>query len=136
MTQVVTTRTADLRWDKRGIIWATIKEGAQLEQADAIENAEARIELSNNTLHGVILELTGLKSLSKEARDIWKTHKAADITLAYAIVSQTKISRIIGNLFMHFTQPNYPTMLFNNLEQSEEWILSQLEIINKKNKRI
>lgn len=47
----------------------------------------------------------------------------SEVTTAVAIVTQTKLGRILGNIFMNIHKNPYPTKIFNDEESAKAWLL-------------
>lgn len=57
--------------------------------------------------------------VSKVGSSEWVT----DATSALAIVTQSKIARVLGNVFIGLQKNSYPTKLFDNEEDARIWLM-------------
>lgn len=78
--------------------------------------------LTNKDVHSSIIDITGLSSLDQNAREYMvNTCNEWGTTAGVAFVSNSVVSRIIGNLFLTVTRPNYPIKIFKEHQQAYNW---------------
>ena len=65
-------------------------------------------------------------SADYEAQQFASTEKAAALTSALAIIVKSVFTRAMGELFMRFHKPPYPTRIFNDEAQAIEWLVTFL----------
>lgn len=83
------------------------------------------IELDEHLPIPMLVDIRYLKGVSKEVRDyIGKEDVATRQTKCLAILVGSGIPKIMGNIFMRFSKPPYPTRLFTNKEKAIEWLMS------------
>lgn len=63
-----------------------------------------------------------LKSTKREARDYLAKNA---IAAGAAILTNSPISKMVGNLFLKFNKPEFPTKLFTDREKALAWIKEQ-----------
>lgn len=70
-----------------------------------------------------------VKGMTKEARDLMGGDEAKEGLLASAVVVESKLSKIIANVFFSFnlqrTKNDPPIRLFNTKEEAMLWLLDQ-----------
>ncbi|NOZ67226.1 MAG: hypothetical protein GXP00_12180 [Alphaproteobacteria bacterium] len=64
------------------------------------------------------------KSLSEVGQLDW----VSETVSALAIVTDTKIGRILGNIFMRLQKNPYPTKLFNSEAAARKWLMNYCNI--------
>ncbi len=64
------------------------------------------------------------KSLSKVGQLDW----VSETVSALAIVTDTKIGRVLGNIFMRFQKNPYPTKLFNSEAAARKWLMNYNDV--------
>lgn len=70
-----------------------------------------------------LADLTQLKgSPSKEVRDYFASDEITALANASAMLLKSGISKIVGNIFLKFNNPGYPTKLFTNEAKAIEWL--------------
>lgn len=102
-----------------------VKEGAEIVLEDARANSGAV-----NSLHGpekftLIVDTRNIKSISKDARDYFSMNGRESRVIAFAILIDSPLSRIIGNFFMGLNKPRVPVKLFNKEYKAVLWCQKQ-----------
>ena len=73
-------------------------------------------------------DISLLKSTKREARDYLAKNS---IAAGAAILTNSPISKMVGNLFLKFNKPEFPTKLFTDREKALAWIKEQIELTKK-----
>ena len=63
---------------------------------------------------------------SKDVRDYFVSKEVTSWRKAAAIFINSGFTRSLGNLFLRFKAPKYPTILFSNEQRAKEWLSSFL----------
>ena len=63
-------------------------------------------------------------SVKKEIRDYLSSEALLPICKASALLVNSGISKTVGNFFLTFSQPSYPTKIFTNEKKALEWLQS------------
>ena len=106
------TSTQRLYWDAdTGIMWGELyanhpTEGHAKEKIDAQERL--RDSLSKKQTR-VLIDMTEVTEISKEARDYFANERPAAIQRATALLTKSPVSRVIGNFFLGLNKPLSPT---------------------------
>lgn len=66
------------------------------------------------------------KNPSKEVRDYFASDEVAKLHKATAILVNSGFTKALGNLYLKFSKPKYPTRLFTDEEKATEWLKSFL----------
>ncbi len=78
--------------------------------------------LTRKGVHASVIDITGLAGLDKNAREYMvKTCNEWGTTAGVALVSNSIVSRIIGNLFLTVSRPNYPIKIFKEHQEAYVW---------------
>lgn len=125
MSEDAATRTCTFRRDPRGFVHAVMRNGCELQLADAQENVATTSLLTNQTRMPVLVDLRGVRSQSREARDYFGGPQAAATTLAVALLISSPVSRVLANFFLRLNSTRYPTRLFNDEASAITWLLEQ-----------
>ena len=121
----VETATQKLYWDSENeIVWGELF-GDQVSRELARENVDAQ-ERVRDGLHKakvrVLIDMTAVTEISKEARDYFANERTASIQRATALLVGSPVSRVIGNLFMGLNKPISPTRLFTDPQEAIQWL--------------
>jgi hypothetical protein len=106
------------------LMFVRIDEGAILDLEDAKVDKSLAEQVHGGVEHVLLIDMRGVKSISKEARSYYaKPLEASHIrTMALAIVVSSPISRVLGNFFMGTNRPVVPARMFNSLEAAIAWL--------------
>ena len=119
------TSTQRLYWDSENeIVWGELfadltTEALAEENIDAQERIRDRM---NKEKTRVLIDMTGVREISKDARDYFANERTASIQRATALLIGSPISRVIGNFFMGLNKPISPTKLFTDPKKAVQWL--------------
>ena len=121
----VETSTQKLFWDSENeIVWGELfANQATLEHAKENVDAQERLRDSlNKAKTRVLIDMTSVIEISKEARDYFANERTASIQRATALLIGSPVSRVIGNFFMGLNKPISPTRLFTDPHKAIQWL--------------
>ena len=111
--------------EQQGFIRTKVKEGSEITLKDAQENTQAVLDISGGSNYPIMVDLTQIRSISKEARDHFSMRGRKPNVLAIAMVVNKPVSVIIGNFFLGLNKPAVPTKLFTDEKVAEKWVLQE-----------
>ncbi len=121
----VETATQKLFWDSENeIVWGELFADLTTEDL-ARENIDAQESIRdgmNKEKIRVLIDMTEITEISKEARDYFANERTASIQRATALLIRSPVSRVIGNFFMGLNKPISPTRLFTDPQIAIEWL--------------
>ena len=121
----VETSTQRLYWDSANeIVWGELFENQTTVDHDK-ENIDAQERIRDSLKKKktrVLIDMTSVTEISKEARDYFANERTGSIQRATALLIRSPVSRVIGNFFMGLNKPIYPTMLFTDPQKAIEWL--------------
>lgn len=115
------TRTCVL-WLEHGIVYGQFLAGADVTADDARDNLSVTARLTAGARRPVLVDLRPVRSQSAEARALFAGPNATAVTLAVALVTNSPLSRVLGNFFLGFNRPETPARLFTSVEAAERWL--------------
>ncbi len=119
------TSTQKLFWDNENeIVWGELF-GDQSTGELAKENVDAQETLRDEMKRRktrVLIDMTGVNEISKDARDYFANERTASIQRATALLIGSPVSRVIGNFFMGLNKPVSPTRLFTDPQKAIRWL--------------
>ena len=97
---------------------------------ETLETAQKNFEVSipilpKEKVNYLLVDLTPIQSMSKDARDFYAGENTAAYAKAVALIVKSPISRVIGNFFLGINKPSFPTKLFSNEDEAIQWFHSQ-----------
>ena len=119
------TSTQKLYWDSENeIVWGELF-GDQTTEDQARETVDAQESLRdslNKKKTLVLIDMRDITEISKEARDYFANERTASIQRATALLTDSPVSRVIGNFFMGLNKPISPTRMFTDPQKAIEWL--------------
>ena len=120
----VEVRSQTLWLDSDGIVRAKLKPHLHIGLGDAQEAVRAIRELCQGRRSPVLVDMTDLQAMDREARVYFAGAETAQVESAVAILVRSPLSRAIGNFFMGLNKPLFPTRLFTSEEEALAWLKS------------
>ena len=109
-------------WLQGGVCYTKVKPTAVIELSDAVENSQAVAELSAGEIYPMLVDLRGINSITKEARDHFSMKGRKPGILAIAMLIRSPVSSIIGNFFLGLNKSAVPTYLFTSEAKALQWL--------------
>src|SRR5687768_3572365 len=110
--------------DDDGILVIVNKAKTLHDEADAEEGILIVRYISAGIPRPLLIDMTDVKSMSREAREIYAKESTERRVKAVGLVTRSAVSRIIGNFFLSFNRTTVPTKLFRETEPAKKWLLS------------
>ncbi len=121
-TDVLRTRIAQYWRDDDGVVNQVYDKGCVVSGEDALDALKMFQELGGGAPIRLLADIRGLKSASRESREAGDTPEYVAAMGRVAVVVGSPASRVIGNFFMRFSKPSYPTRLFTDEEAARQWL--------------
>ncbi len=125
--QVTRTQTADIYVDNNEILHSTYLEGVDVEIEHTKENTAVFKKLANGKKVPIIIDVRGVRSITREARGTASSPDAVNIAKAIALLVGSPVSRVIGNFYMGLNKPPYPVKLFSSEKKAIAWLKKYIE---------
>jgi hypothetical protein len=109
-------------WIDGDILCGRYSDGLHLNLDIAKACVEARIFFAKGKSYPILVDMTGLKSTSKEASRYMAT-MGATLVSAGALVVGSPFNRFMGNIFLKIDKPPVPTRLFTREIEAKEWLM-------------
>jgi hypothetical protein len=92
----------------------------------AIEDAQQIIAYMAATYgplrHPALVDISGLRSISREAREYFAGPETARVESAVALIVKSPLSRAVGNFFLGINRALMPTKLFATDDPAIAWL--------------
>lgn len=105
-----------------GIARTKVKENAEVTLEDARANSVLVNSFYVDEKFPILIDSRGIKSISREARSFFTTNGRATNTMAFAILIDSAVSKVVGNFFLGINKPAVPTKLFVDEELALQWL--------------
>jgi hypothetical protein len=123
MAQRCDTRSQIISLGEDGVVRMTMQSGVfDLELADAQEVIRAVNTMCGGVRRPVLVDLRGLRSMTRECRKYFAGPETAEAESAVALLVMSPVARAIGNFFMGLNKPLVPTRLFTSEPEAVVWL--------------
>ncbi len=117
------TKTCVFRRDVRGVVHAVMRHGCEMELTDAQANVAMIYELGGHQRSRILVDMRGVRSQTREARQYFASAEAEKATLAVALLIGSPMSRVLANFFLRFTSQRIPVALFTDEAAAIAWLM-------------
>ncbi|WP_341907147.1 hypothetical protein [Fluviicola taffensis] len=105
-----------------GIARTKVKPGSEVKLEHAQENSVVVNSFYIDRKYPLLIDARGIRSISRDARNFFTTNGRQTNTLAFAIIIDSSVSRVVGNFFLGINKPAVPTKLFLDEPNAVEWL--------------
>ena len=120
-----------LTWlNENGIIIAVANEHETHTLKDAEENNRVTIILAQDIRRPFLIDMTKVKSMSREARAFYAGPEPMKALTAVAILTNSNMGKLVANFFLGLTKPQLPTRLFTDADAAIQWLSQYLKTDN------
>ncbi|ABK03535.1 hypothetical protein JOE40_001095 [Arthrobacter sp. PvP102] len=106
---------------REGVSRITLRPGARVTEEDGIRTREQLLALTGGARGGVLLDITGVGSVSREAIRVYSS--AATVS-AFAILGSTPVDRVIAHGLLGLPLPACPSEYFTDEDEALNWLQS------------
>ena len=125
-SEMVRTKTAEL-WIEDDILQCKILPNAEITIDEGKKIMEISMRLSNAKRIPVLADMGRIKSMPRESRAYLSGEEAKKTAIALALVTETPISKIVGNFLLGLNKPSYPIKMFTTLQDAQQWLNGFIE---------
>jgi hypothetical protein len=119
---ILETRTQRIWLEADGIVRAKMFAHVELDRVDAEEAIHAIAKVTGGARRPVLVDMTQIKFMTREARTYFAGPETANAESAAALLIRSPLARAIGNFFMGLNKPLMPTRLFTSEEAALTWL--------------
>jgi hypothetical protein len=105
-----------------GIARTKVKVGSEVKLEHAQENSVVVNSFYVDQKFPLLIDARGIKSITRDARNFFTTNGRKTNTLAFAIIIDSSVSKVVGNFFLGINKPAVPTKLFSDETHALEWL--------------
>lgn len=108
-----------------GIIHSQWAKGTAVDRNLAWNSVEAVTRISEGGRVALLIDISGLKSMTHEAREIYADAKGLE---AVALLAGSPVATIIGNFYMGMKRASrVPTRMFSSEDKAISWLKERLK---------
>lgn len=115
------TRNATMWLEEDGIVHAVYTSGARETIDDAIEDSAMQAKVARGKKKPILVDMRGFKNMDRGAREYF-AKESAKITTAAALLVDTPVSKVLGNLLIGLNRLSHPVKLFTSEAEAVEWL--------------
>lgn len=102
-----------------GVVVVTLPAGDVITEDHALQTRNDLLHLTGGNTVPVLLNLTGVCSISREARSIYSN---ATTVAAYALLGETPVDRVIAHFLLGTEPPSCPSHFFTSEADALAWL--------------
>ncbi len=112
-------------WIQDGILHGRFKSGALIDLEAAKDCLKIRNQILGDQTLPLLLDVRGLKELTKSARDFLGSPQCMKGTSAGVLLTNNSIFvRTVANIFFRLATPAIPHRMYSDLATAEKWLSS------------
>ncbi len=109
--------------DEEGILYQDYSPGTELQLEDSLEELKIyRTTFCEEEKRPIIVDLSNIKTVSKESRDIYTSEEMGDTISAAALIVSNPVNRIMGNFYMGINKTKMPVRMFSGTRDAKHWL--------------
>ncbi len=108
-------------WKDGEILCSVYKDQLEIDLDIAKHCVEHRIKFSDSKSYPCLIDMKGVRSATKEAREYMAREGSLYMT-AGALITGSALTKMLGNIFLSINQPAIPTKLFTSEVAAREWL--------------
>jgi hypothetical protein len=109
-------------WIEGDIMYGQYKPNITIDLDAAKKIAQDRLALAAGKDYPFMGYMEGVSSATKEARDFFSRGDGIKHMKKLALLTNSPISRMIGNFFLTISKPAVPTRLFKGKDDAMKWL--------------
>ena len=113
--------------DEDGVLYHDYSPGTVLKLEDSLEELKIyRTTFCKEEKRPIIVDLSNIKTVSKESRDIYSSQEMGDTISAAALIVSNPVNRIMGNFYMGINKTKMPVRMFSGTRDAKNWLKDYL----------
>lgn len=90
---------------------------------NAVENLRITRELAAGNPRPLLVDISKVRSMSKQAREEYTRTENKEFCTAVALLTTSAVGSMIGNIFMALNKHVVPVKMFTDAHKAREWLL-------------
>lgn len=108
-------------WEEEGIVFIVFIDKLDMTMERAQSAVAARLSLCEGISYPLLIDMRGIKSVTREARE-YLAGEGARLVKAGALIVGSPLNKALGNIFLWVNKPKVPTRLFTDEKEAKEWL--------------
>lgn len=122
--EIHTVGAGSVRLRADGVLHFVAAEGTRLDGPLSEELFTLYEQIGGGQALRVLSDIRGLAGSDAASREVGSSDRATSLHIAAAVIVGSRVTRMIGNLFLTLSRPAFPTRLFSDEEAALSWLLS------------
>jgi len=111
--------------EEENILYITMLKNSNIDVDTAEEIVKAASDISENSIHGNLVDIREMSFMSREARIYLGQQKRKNV-LAIAVLKHSLFHNALANIYMKFNKPRIPTKAFDKKVDAIDWLREKL----------
>lgn len=121
------TSQGEVWMDTDGILHQAYPPGTEINMEDSLQELEIyKTHYCKEKMRPIIVDISNVKKVSKESRDIYSSEEMGNILTAAALIVNNPVSRILGNFYMGISKTKMPIRIFSRSDEAKKWLVDFL----------
>jgi len=121
------TSQGEVWMDEDGVLYQDYPPGTEINIEDSLgELSIYRSTYCKEVKRPIIVDLSNIKRVSKESRDMYSSEEMGDTISAAALIVSNPVSRILGNFYMGISKTRMPVRMFASSSDAKDWLMDFL----------
>jgi hypothetical protein len=108
--------------DESGIVHTIYTDYSDVDIAIARQEIENIRKLSKGKRMPCVVDITRIKSVSREAREYYASEDSYDVFTAVALLVNSPLTLVLANFFLGINKPIMPVKIFTSEERALKWL--------------
>jgi hypothetical protein len=109
--------------DKDGFLYQDYPPGTEITIEDSLGELKIyRSTFCKEVKRPIIVDISNIKTVSKESRNIYSSDEMGDTISAAALIVSNPVSRIMGNFYMGISKTKMPVRMFTRVDEAKKWL--------------
>jgi hypothetical protein len=117
------TSQGEVWMDEDRILYQVYPTGTEIRFEDSLNELEIyQTRFCKKGKRPIVVDITNIKSVSKESRDIYASEEMGETISAAALIVGNPVSRIMGNFYIGINKTKIPVRMFTTTGEAIKWL--------------
>lgn len=127
---VIETSTTIVEYENQ-IIYLRLKEGAEINLANTLEQYAAQKDLTKNTFYGVLVDARNFVIMDKDSRNFMSAYTNPLRVATALLTTHNLATRFLANIYLKLDRPKIETQMFGSEKEAVQWLKSKLPVVER-----
>lgn len=122
---ILETTTTIVEYENQ-IIYLRLKEGAEIDLENTLEQYAAQKDLTKNTFYGVLVDARNFVTMDKASRNFMSAYTNPHRVATALLTPHNLATRFLANIYLKLDKPKIETKMFGEENEAVMWLKSKL----------